>query len=449
MMKTQPNWERFEEEMGSTVITEEQETNKLSKDYYWYSPVLAAELADKVADGVAKPETVEQALAVLKACYTHDIPVTTRGAGTGNYGQGIPSYGGLVLDLSGLNKIIAMEPGQVTVQAGVKLGRLEKELREAGSELCIYPSTYMKATVGGFFSGGSGGIGSIAWGNVWDGNLLEAHILTMEEEPRILTVKGDELNRYIHNYGTSGIMVQLTIRTAEAVDWEQVIVQFDEGEDMLAFTESLAYDDEIRKRLVSGHETPIPTYFVPLAPYIEEGKAVALIEIEAGDDSRLKELSSSHHGQITRVIPADRYHKEMSLSDFTWNHTTLWALKTDPTLTYLQSGFSTHHYLDQMRNIKQRYPDEVHLHVEWVRGDGDIQIGSLPVIEYQSRERLYEIIDYFESIGVSVNDPHTFLLPIDNKGRFEQILEAKALNDPKGLLNPGKLPELKKARQAG
>lgn len=448
-MSTQMNWEHFEKQMRGKLVTDHQEAEKLSKDYYWYSPVLAKELADKIADGVAKPATVEEAKEILKACYSFDIPVTTRGAGTGNYGQGIPSNGGLVLDLSNLNKIIAMEPGQVKVQAGVKLGRLERELRETGSELCIYPSTYMKATVGGFFSGGSGGIGSITWGNVWDGNLLEADILTLEEEPEILTVSGDDLTPYIHNYGTSGIMVQLTIRTSDAVDWEQVVVQFDEGEEMLAFTEALAYDDAIRKRLVSGHEAPIPTYFVPLEPYIEKGKAVALLEVEAGHSKTIELLAASHQGKVTRVIPAERYHKEMSLSDFTWNHTTLWALKTDPTLTYLQSGFSTHHYLDQMRNIKQRFPGEVHIHVEWVRGGGEIRIGSLPVVEYTTQERLYEIIDYFESIGVSVNDPHTFLLPVDNQGRFERILQAKTVNDPKGLLNPGKLPDLKKEQQAG
>ena len=77
---------------------------RLSKDFYWYSPVLKKQLDGKYADAVVQPINVEEVRNILRFCYEHDIPVTPRGAGTGNYGQAIPLLGGLVLDLSRMER---------------------------------------------------------------------------------------------------------------------------------------------------------------------------------------------------------------------------------------------------------------------------------------------------------------------------------------------------------
>ena len=68
-----------------------------------------------------------------------NIPVTVRGAGTGNYGQAVPLYGGVVLDLARMDQIEEIQPEGVAVcQPGVRLGVLESEARKEGWELrCI------------------------------------------------------------------------------------------------------------------------------------------------------------------------------------------------------------------------------------------------------------------------------------------------------------------------
>ena len=78
------------------------ELERFSRDYYDYSPVLVPLLQGCRAQLVASPTTVEQVLLVAGACARHGVPLTVRGAGTGNYGQCVPLQGGLVLDLSGL-----------------------------------------------------------------------------------------------------------------------------------------------------------------------------------------------------------------------------------------------------------------------------------------------------------------------------------------------------------
>jgi FAD/FMN-containing dehydrogenase len=69
------------------------QVDKLSKDYYWYSPVLKPLLQNKRADAIVVPESEEQIASVLAFAYRHEIPVTTRGSGTGNYGQAVPLEG--------------------------------------------------------------------------------------------------------------------------------------------------------------------------------------------------------------------------------------------------------------------------------------------------------------------------------------------------------------------
>ncbi|WP_248924410.1 FAD-binding oxidoreductase [Paenibacillus hamazuiensis] len=421
------------------LLLDSDSRERLSKDYFWYSPVLNRKLKDKSADGIVVPKDEKEVALALSFAYRHQIPVTVRGAGTGNYGQAVPLMGGIVLDLSRLDQIVEIGDGYARVGCGVRLGTLEKRAREVGQELRIYPSTFVKATVGGFVSGGSGGIGSITWGNLWDGNVLEAVIYTMELIPRRLVVRGKELYDYIHNYGTTGVMTEVTVPLAPRKEWTQAIAQFDRFDQAAQFGEALAKDETVGKRLISPVEWPIPSYFIPFVKVLEPGAAAVLMEIEDGTLERVAAIAGRFGGRIGHVIEAAQYRKSIGLSDFTWNHTTLWALKTDPTITYLQAGFSPEKYLDQIAQIKNEFGDEVLLHFEWMRGGGRLTPSSLPIIRYRSEERLYEIVRFFESIGVRVFDPHTWVLDHGGRGDIAGMQRKKAENDPLGLLNPGKI----------
>ncbi|TDG00540.1 FAD-binding oxidoreductase [Paenibacillus piri] len=427
--------------LGEEIIAFDVETReKLSKDYYWYSPVLDNRLkGNKPADGVALPRSEAEVAAVLAFGYRYRIPVTVRGAGTGNYGQAVPLKGGIVMDLSRMDQIMEIGDGYARVQCGVRLGVLDKTAREAGQEIRIYPSTYVKATVGGFVSGGSGGIGSITYGNLWDGNVLEAVIYTMEETPRRLVVAGKELYDYIHNYGTTGIMTEVTVPLAPRTEWMQLIAQFPSFESSMRFGEALAKDGAVHKRLISPMEWPVPSYFTPLIKSIMPDMAAVMLEIADGLLPQVEALAQSYGGQIGYAVGPEKYRKTIGVSDFTWNHTTLWAMKTDASLTYLQAGFDPADYIGQIRMIKDRFGDEVLFHFEWVRGGGRVIPTALPLVFYKSEERLYEIIHYCESIGVKIFDPHTWVLDNGGRGEVGSMERRKRVNDPQGLLNPGKI----------
>ncbi|NOU69567.1 FAD-binding protein [Paenibacillus sp. LMG 31461] len=432
---------QIEEQLGEEIVSIDQATrDKLSKDYYWYSPVLNRRLEGIAsADVVVLPRNEDEVAKALAFGYSHGIPVTVRGAGTGNYGQAVPLQKGIVLDLSRMDEILEIGSGYARLQCGVRLGVMDKKAREVGQEIRIYPSTYVKATVGGFVSGGSGGIGSITHGNLWDGNVHEAVIYTMEAIPQRIVVTGPELFNYIHNYGTTGILTEVTIPLSPRTEWTQAIAQFPTFEQAMQFGEALAREEAIPKRLIAPMEWPIPSYFVPFSKVIMPEMAAVMLEFAEETLQLVDVLAKQFGGHIGHVIEAENYRKTIGVSDFTWNHTTLWAMKTDASMTYLQAGFKVDSYLEQIKQIKSKYSDEVYLHVEWVRSGGAVTPTALPVVRFTTEERLYEIIDFFESIGVKIFDPHTWVLDQGGRGEVGSMERKKRENDPKGLLNPGKI----------
>ncbi|GAE33129.1 FAD-binding oxidoreductase [Halalkalibacter akibai] len=424
------------------VVKDTEIVAKLSKDYYWYSPILEKDLAGKQAEYVIVPETEKILKDTLQLAVEEKIPVTLRGAGTGNYGQAVPMTGGLVVDLSKLNKVIEIGDGFVKVQAGMRIRELEKQISNTGQELTIYPSTFVKATIGGFIAGGSGGIGSVTWGNLWDGNVLSAKVLTMEEDIQELIIEGEELMDYIHSYGTTGIITEVTIPIKPVTSWVQELISFTHLQEAFQFSKQIAQDNSLKKRLVSVCEDPIPSFFRPLKKIVtNKDQHLVLIEIAEQDHGRLVEIAHTHNGISIHTVEAEFYRKGIGISDFTWNHTTLWALKADKSWTYLQNFFSLESVLSQIAQIKERFGDEVLIHVEWLRDRGKLIPAGLPLVKYQSKERLYEIIDFFNEIGASVNDPHTYLLGAGGWNlQLESIAKKKKENDPFKLLNQEKLP---------
>src|SRR5580658_5610684 len=118
---------------SSRVIANPQMVEQLSRDFYWYSPVLRKQLDGKVGELVVQPLTAGEIQKLLRFCFANNLPVTARGAGTGNYGQAVPLEGGVVLDLSRMDRIEEILPEGVAVcQPGVRLGDLENEARKAG-----------------------------------------------------------------------------------------------------------------------------------------------------------------------------------------------------------------------------------------------------------------------------------------------------------------------------
>jgi len=148
---------------GLDIITDLTQIAKLSQDYYTFSPILQPLLSDKRGDLVVRPTTEAEVMQVAAACVRHRLPLTVRGAGTGNYGQCVPLHGGVILDLSRMQAVKWIKPGIACVEPGVKLAALDKETRSSGWEIRMFPSTYRTATIGGFIGGGRACMDLCGW----------------------------------------------------------------------------------------------------------------------------------------------------------------------------------------------------------------------------------------------------------------------------------------------
>ncbi|MEL6921787.1 MAG: FAD-binding oxidoreductase, partial [Pseudomonadota bacterium] len=244
---------------GIAVEDNDKIIQQKSRDFYWYSPILKKQLDHVTGDLIVSPKTEDELIAVLKACFKHDIPVTPRGTGTGNYGQAMPLSGGVVLSLADMNKVKDIRNGSVVIEPGIVCADLDKALAESGQEMRMHPSTYHTATVGGFIAGGSGGIGSTTWGGLRDwGNIIRLRVVTMEAEPRVLDLMGDDLHKVTHAYGTNGIITEIEIPVAPKYDWVDVFVAFDDFMEAARFSNTVGRQDGILLKLNTVVAAPAP-----------------------------------------------------------------------------------------------------------------------------------------------------------------------------------------------
>ena len=428
------------------VITDPVQLDNNSRDCYWYSPVLKPQLDAKVGEVIVRPGTVDELIEVIKIAFRAQLPITMRGAATGNYGQSVPLHGGLVLNTKRLDRIIELTPDYARVETGTLLITIEKAARAIDAELRFYPSTLMTATAGGFLAGGSGGVGSITWGTLWDeGNVLGATVVTVEAEPRVLTITDKaELQGVIHNCGLTGVIADLTLALAPAVEWSQYVLAFDTFEDALRCGQAFAYDHLFAKRLVTVLEWPIPSFFRQLvrAGAAPEGKAQMLLMTNL-DEGGVAHRAGFHGGVVTwRGAPEDYLQRGLLLSDFAWNHTTLWAMKADEKWTYLQDQFDPDRVFEQLAQRKERYGDDILEHIEFMMFRGRMYPQGLSLVRFHSKEQLWGLMDYCEEIGIWNANPHTHFLDEDVRWNGQPLLDAKADWDPQGLLNPGHLKQI-------
>ena len=438
-IKTNIDYQAIAAELTTIETTLDRDRlNKLSLDYYHFSPILTEQLQDKRGELAAFPTTEAEVLQIARICVKYKIPLTVRGAGTGNYGQCIPLQGGIILDLSKMNQIVDLQPGIATVQPGVRMAAFDKQAREIGWELRMAPSTYRTATIGGFVGGGSVGMGSINYGQISDrGNLRRVRLITLEDEPQIIELTGDEVQKVIHGYGTTGIITELEIPLAPAYPWQEIIVTFDDFMTAARFGQALSDSGGIVKKLVSIHQDPIPSYFTALKNHLPEGKHAALLMISQYDLLPFNELVKEFQGKITYSKNAVEAAKGTSLLEFTWNHTTLHARSVDSNLTYLQTFYFT---LERLEELYQQRGDEILLHLEFLRAGDKAVPAGLQLVRFTTAERLNEIIRDREAQGAFIANPHVYTIEDGGNKQIDPVKVAfKQQIDPYGLLNPGKM----------
>ena len=435
--------EQFRRDIGDVPATTDARQLRIkSHDFHWYSPILTPQLQNCRADIVVQPRSEQEIGTVASAAARRRVPVTVRGGGTGNYGQSVPLKGGIVLDMTRYNNVTAVNPGSIQVQGGALIHSALEAALATGQQLMMYPSTMKSATIGGYLGGGFAGIGSVRHGIIRDSGMIQSlKIMTLEENPRTLTLSGDDVGFVFHAWGTTGIILEAQLKLVAAERWIDCIATFPAYGDVIAFGNA-AFASDLDIFLLSAVERRFAPFYKRLNAYFDGSRHAMFSMVKDGDVDRFFALAGRFNGQRSMAV-SDTESAAANLRrihETAFNHTTLMALQVEPHWTYLQvvmpNPFEPGLVEEQMR----RFGDEVLMHHEYTREKGRCRIGGLPLIRYTTERRLNEIMRSFEDDGCVLNNPHIFKL--EDGGRFDpegRKMAFRAQVDPYGLMNPGKL----------
>jgi hypothetical protein len=424
-------------------IIDDKQITRLSKDFAWFSPVLKAALEHYKADVGFRPKTEAEIVRVVAACAKHKVPITARGTGTGNYGQVTPLFGGVILDLSAYNQMVWQRGAVARVQAGIRLLDINRATIPNGFELRCVPSTFRIATAGGLYGGGFGGVGSINYGPLAStGNVLGVRAITVEEEPKLVELRSPEALLLHHVYGTNGIVLEMELVLAPTHHWRETILLTDDMEQALRMADEIANAPGVTKKSVTYFQSSVQPYLPMFHDRWATGKHAVFVVYAEHAKQALDEIVSRHNATITY----DEDHQQQldkikTILEFTWNHTTLHALRVDETLTYIQSGFTPGKHIEQALNMHRLLGDECMLHLEFIRlKEGGLTFSGLQLIKYSNAARLNDIMQIHRDNGVYIANPHVYHVEDGKQGVVNpDVVMTKMRFDPMGLLNPGKL----------
>lgn len=416
-------------------------------------------------DVVISPTSAEVISRVLRVANKHQIPVYPMGAGSGLTGGALPLYGGIVLDMTKMNKILEIDESDLVavVEPGVIISDLQEEVEKRGLFYPPDPASSKFATMGGSVAECSGGLRGMKYGVTKDYVLALEVVLPTGEiihtgSRTLKSVTGYDLTKlFVGSEGTLGVFTKITVK---------LIPLPETVETLRAYFRDVASATDTVSAIISAKIVPRTLEFVDeeclkaVSVYsglsVPEGtKAMLLIETDgpvetaANEAQKIVEICNKHGAfEVSKARIEDEKDQ-------------LWAIRRmiSPALYAISKGKINEDICVPRGNLTKMlcFIDEVSTRYGLKianfghAGDGNIHVNILidPGIEEEQRKAEKAVEEIFRrvvSLGGTLSGEHGIgntkskYLGIEIGDRELKLMrDIKRLLDPNNILNPGKM----------
>lgn len=449
------------------VITDAEKIEPYSHDF------IEEEGYSSMPEVVVKPKTAREIADIVKLANKRKFPVTPRGAGSGLSGGAVPLYGGVVLSVERMNRIIEIDEQNMmaVVEPGVITNDINNSVRDLGLFFAGYPMSLETCFIGGNVAENAGGGKAVKYG-VTERYIMGLEFVTPTGEivevggKRMKDVTGYNLRLFmVGSEGTLGIITRVIIKLLPLPNAKvDLFVLFPDVKSAIEIVPKIMTQGGVIPTAIefmdhiSVHYTC--KYLNENIPYENSG-AMLLIEVDGTDE----EAVENEYDTIGNIC-MDNGAQEVYVAD---NYTTqerLWSIRRN--LGEALILYNRRQSIEDVVVPTAQIPDLVN-EIEKISNKHDMQImiyghagdgnmhANIVINPNDSDEdwnrKLPEVQkDLFiaaKKLGGTISGEHgighkrkKFMSIVASEAELEFMRKIKRAVDPNNILNPGKIFDL-------
>jgi len=416
---------------------------------------------------VVLPEDTAQVAAIVRLANRELIPVAPRGAGTGLACGAVPTFGGIVLGLEKMNRILEVDPLNMymVAQAGVRTEDVQNTALKHGLLYAGDPCSGDSCFIGGNAATNAGGNRAVKYGTTRQ-QIYEIEVVTPTGN---ITKLGGRLKKSSTGYcldqlvigseGTLGIITELTIKLVplpqHVMDLLAVFPDVDSAINFVAVITKSGITPTCVEFMDNVAIRSVEQFINEKLPYYENGHYL-IIQVEADNAEKLDEYAAqldelcTEHGALALLIPnsAQIWKARKSFAEAV-RHENLIHSNEDIVVPIDKMPEA----MKYMESVCEKYGAAARIVSH--AGDGNIHLsilqGSIPAGEWADRLNtiLREVFGFVYPLGGKLSGEHgigykkkALMQEFTNPVELDLMRAVKRAWDPNHILNPGKVFDL-------